>query len=218
MFFTPFETLEIQAGYYGLPKAERRSMEILEAVGLADKRDAYVRHLSGGMKRRLLVAKAMVHNPPVLVLDEPTAGVDVELRHQLWSYVKRLNEQGTTVILTTHYLEEAQELCDEIAIIHHGELVAWESKTDLLKKLDHKHLYIKPESPLTRLPEGLEELDAELQDDGLLRISYNPARTSVGEVLQKVHKTRIGIADLNTQEPDLEDIFVALTYNKDKAS
>ena len=123
-FFTPFEALELQAGLYGVPKAKRRSMELLRAVHLEDKADAYARTLSGGMKRRLLVAKAMVHSPPILVLDEPTAGVDVELRQQLWAYVRELNEQGVTIVLTTHYLEEAEELCDRIAIINHGTLIA----------------------------------------------------------------------------------------------
>ena len=123
-FFTPAQALEVQAGLYGVPKAERRTMEILQAVGLADKSDAYSRTLSGGMRRRLLVAKALVHAPAVLVLDEPTAGVDIELRQMLWSYVKELNASGTTIILTTHYLEEAEEMCDRIAIINHGEVVA----------------------------------------------------------------------------------------------
>jgi len=125
-FFTPRELLEVQAGMYGVPKAERRTDEILEAVGLADKAHAYARTLSGGMRRRLLVAKAMVHSPPILVLDEPTAGVDIELRQQLWAYVKTLNQKGTTIVLTTHYLEEAEELCDRIAIIDQGQLVACE--------------------------------------------------------------------------------------------
>jgi len=124
VFFTPYQALELQAGYYGVPKSERRSEEILAALGLADKRDAYVRQLSGGMKRRLLIAKALVHNPPVLILDEPTAGVDIELRRQLWEYVEELHTRGTTIILTTHYLEEAEALCDRIAIMHHGEIVA----------------------------------------------------------------------------------------------
>ena len=128
VFFTPFETLELMAGFYGVPKAERRTEELLEAVGLSDKRNAYVRQLSGGMKRRLLVAKAMVHAPPVLVLDEPTAGVDIELRRQLWDYVRELHARGTTIVLTTHYLEEAQELCDEIAIVDQGQVVACEPK------------------------------------------------------------------------------------------
>ena len=144
VFFTPFQALELQAGYYGVPKSERRSEEILAALGLSDKRDAYVRQLSGGMKRRLLIAKALVHNPPVLILDEPTAGVDIELRRQLWDYVQQLHKQGTTVILTTHYLEEAEALCDQIAIIHHGQIVANESKKSLLSRLDKRTLIITP--------------------------------------------------------------------------
>src|SRR3982751_4789830 len=131
-FFTPFETLEIQAGLYGVPKTKRRSMELLRAVHLDDKAQAYARTLSGGMRRRLMVAKAMVHNPPVLVLDEPTAGVDVELRQQLWSHVRRLNAAGTTLLLTTHYLEEAQQLCDRIAIIDQGRVIACDSTEALL--------------------------------------------------------------------------------------
>ena len=144
VFFTPKEALELHAGFYGVPKQERRTMEILEALGLADKADAYVRQLSGGMKRRLLVAKAMVHNPPILILDEPTAGVDIELRRQLWEYVKGLHALGATVVLTTHYLEEAQELCDTIGIINQGELVACEPTEKLIASLDRKTLMIAP--------------------------------------------------------------------------
>ena len=132
-FFTPLETLDLMAGFYGVPKAERRADQILDALGLGDKKNAYVRQLSGGMKRRLMVAKAMVHAPPMLILDEPTAGVDVELRRQLWEYVRTLNAQGVTIILTTHYLEEAQEMCDTIAIVNHGAVVACEPTPDLLR-------------------------------------------------------------------------------------
>ncbi|HNR78474.1 MAG TPA: ABC transporter ATP-binding protein, partial [Parvularculaceae bacterium] len=132
VFFTPKEALDIQAGLFGVPKSERRTMEILSALGLEDKANAYVRMLSGGMKRRLLVAKAMVHAPPILILDEPTAGVDIELRKQLWDYVLKLHAQGVTIVLTTHYLEEAQELCDTIAIIHNGAVVACEPKEKLI--------------------------------------------------------------------------------------
>ena len=137
-FFTPFEMLELYAGLYGVPKAERRSMELLRAVYLDDKASAYARSLSGGMKRRLLVAKALVHNPPVLVLDEPTAGVDVELRQQLWEYVRKLNADGVTVVLTTHYLEEAEELCDRIAIINHGKLIANKPTRELVGMAQEK--------------------------------------------------------------------------------
>jgi len=152
VFFTPQEGLEIQAGLYGVPPEKRRTMEILRAMGLEDKADAYVRMLSGGMKRRLLVAKAMVHSPPVLILDEPTAGVDIELRKQLWDYVLELHASGVTVVLTTHYLEEAQELCDRIAIIHNGEVVTNQPKTKLIASLDQKVLAVTPQEPLDTLP------------------------------------------------------------------
>jgi ABC-2 type transport system ATP-binding protein len=139
---------------YGVPKKERRTDELLAALGLTDKADAYVRQLSGGMKRRLMVAKAMVHNPPVLILDEPTAGVDVELRRQLWNYVVGLNRLGVTIVLTTHYLEEAQELCDQIAIVNRGEVVACEPTSTLLQRLDTRNVIVTPEEPVAR-PDGL---------------------------------------------------------------
>jgi len=212
VFFTPFETLELMAGYYGVPKAERRTDAILDAVGLADKRDAYVRQLSGGMKRRLLVAKALVHNPPVLVLDEPTAGVDIELRRQLWEYVVKLNEAGTTIVLTTHYLEEAQELCDTIAIVNEGEVVACEPKAQLLRRLDRKTLVIEPRDPLEAVPAGFEAYDAAIRD-GALAITYKTGEASVAEMIERFHASGGRIGDLRTEEPDLEDVFLALTYN-----
>ena len=210
-FFTPEETLELIAGFFGVPKEERRSVEILEAVGLGDKRDAYVRQLSGGMKRRLMVAKALVHAPPVLILDEPTAGVDVELRRSLWAYVRELHANGTTIILTTHYLEEAEELCDTIAIINHGEMIAAESTPQLLKRLDHKTLKLIPKQALTSIPETLADLDTTIREDGSLAITYRASETGIGRLLEKVREAGIGIADLATEEPDLEDVFVALT-------
>ena len=153
VFFTPKEALEVQAGLYGVPKAERRTMELLTALGLGDKADAYVRQLSGGMKRRLMVAKALVHNPPVLILDEPTAGVDVELRRQLWAYVRELNARGVTILLTTHYLEEAQELCDTIAIVNRGEVVACEPTAAMIARLDRKSTRLNSSHiPLSRMP------------------------------------------------------------------
>ena len=209
-FFTPAESLELQAGYYGVPKSERRTKEILEAVGLWDKKDAYVRTLSGGMKRRLLVAKALVHTPPVLVLDEPTAGVDVELRRSLWAYVRELHAQGVTIVLTTHYLEEAQELCDTIAIINHGQVIACEPTPVILQRLDKKTLVIQPQSALTQAP-AFDGLDVALRADGALTIGYRSADTSVEAILEKVKAAGIAIRDLATIEPDLEDVFVALT-------
>jgi len=210
-FFTPIESLEYQAGFYGVPKSERRSMEILEAMGLADKAGAYVRALSGGMKRRLLIAKALVHSPPVLVLDEPTAGVDIELRRQLWDYVRDLHQRGATIILTTHYLEEAQELCDKIAIINHGEVVACEDKDTLLKRLDHKTLTIHPTEKLTKIPAKLRGLDASLDPAGVLTIRYRTREHGVASLIQLVQASGISISDLQTAEPDLEDVFLSLT-------
>jgi ABC-2 type transport system ATP-binding protein len=209
-FFTPWETLEIQAGYYGVPKAERKTEEILTAVGLLDKRDAYARTLSGGMKRRLLVAKAMVHAPPVLVLDEPTAGVDVELRRQLWDYVRKLHAQGVTIVLTTHYLEEAQELCDTIAIINHGQVIACEPTQNLIGRLDRKTLVVTPQSPLG-LPAGFEDVTLAMRPSGALAITYRTSEHSVEELLDRVRRSGIAIKDLSIEEPDLEDVFVELT-------
>ncbi len=213
-YFTPIESLEYQAGFYGVPKSERRSMEILTAMGLADKAHAYVRTLSGGMKRRLLIAKALVHNPPVLVLDEPTAGVDIELRKQLWKYVRDLNARGATIVLTTHYLEEAQELCDHIAIINHGEVVACEPTPTLLGRLDKKTLVIHPTEKLSKLPKELTDLDIELKSDGTVNIHYQSAKQGVASLIERVRKSGIQIADLQTCEPDLEDVFLELTRQK----
>ncbi|TNE59470.1 MAG: ABC transporter ATP-binding protein [Alphaproteobacteria bacterium] len=211
-FFTPLEALELQAGLYGVPKRERRSREILEAVGLADKADAYMRTLSGGMRRRLLVAKAMVHNPPVLILDEPTAGVDIELRRQLWTYVRELHAHGTTVVLTTHYLEEAEELCDRIAIIDQGNVVACETTEALLARIDQKTLLITPPAPLNEIPEALSALNAEVTADGRLAIGYQPSGSNVDALLDAVRGAGISIVDISTDEADLEDIFLQLTY------
>ncbi len=210
-FFSPREMLELQAGFYGVPKADRRTDEILEAVSLLDKADSYTRHLSGGMKRRLLVAKAMVHNPPILVLDEPTAGVDVELRQNLWSYVRKLNAMGVTIVLTTHYLEEAEELCDEIAIINHGEVVACDSTKNLLGRLDEKVIIIRPTSPLSAVPDILQKIGASLNKAGEIVVQFSPSNLSIGSILQKVQEASVEIADLSTQESDLEDIFLQIT-------
>ena len=210
-FFTPRELLSLQAGLYGVPRAERRTTEILEALGLADKAEAYARTLSGGMRRRLLVAKALVHNPPVLVLDEPTAGVDVELRQQLWRYVRDLNAQGVTVLLTTNYLEEAEQLCDRIAIINHGKVIACDTTAALLRRLDAKELSIIVDRDLTGVPATLGAFDAVLADSRRLVVRYQPSRTRVAEILHAVQAAGLEIVDLSTLEADLEDIFLQLT-------
>ncbi len=211
VFFTPREALEYQAGFYGVPAAERRTMALLEAVGLADKAEAYVRALSGGMKRRLMVAKAMVHNPPVLILDEPTAGVDVELRRQLWAYVRQLNAQGVTILLTTHYLEEAQELCDTIAIVNRGEVVACEPTPQLLGRLDTRSVVVTPEEAVTAAP-AMAGFDVRLRDGGAFAVSYKVGQSSVEQVLAAVRAAGLHIKDIVTEDPDLEDVFLALTY------
>ena len=210
-FFTPSALLDIQAGLYGVRKADRRTDDLLRIMGLSDKAEAYARTLSGGMRRRLMVAKAMVHNPPVLVLDEPTAGVDIELRQQLWAQVKALNERGVTVLLTTHYLEEAEELCDQIAIINHGRVIACDTTEALLSKMDQKELTIVPEEECTTIPPALEKFLARLENPKRIVIGYRRSETSIAEILSAVQTAGIGIADMSTSEADLEDIFLALT-------
>ncbi|ONF96081.1 ABC transporter ATP-binding protein [Sphingomonas jeddahensis] len=210
-FFTPIETLEIQAGLYGVPKKERRSMELLQAVHLADKANAYARTLSGGMKRRLMVAKAMVHQPPVLVLDEPTAGVDIELRQQLWAYVRELNAGGVTVVLTTHYLEEAEELCDRIAIINHGTVVANEPTRTLLSRAQEKVVAVTVERDIEALPQEVCFQKIALVGERTLEITYSKDQVNAGEVLAAVQGAGFGIVDVSTREADLEDVFLSLT-------
>jgi ABC-2 type transport system ATP-binding protein len=210
-FFTPRETLELMAGFYGVPARERRTDEILDALGLGDKKHAYVRQLSGGMKRRLMVAKALVHTPPILILDEPTAGVDVELRRQLWEYVRKLNNNGTTVVLTTHYLEEAQEMCDTIAIINHGMVAACEPTGRLLRRLNYKTLVVRPGELLSVAPAALSDLDVAIRKDGQIAITYKTDESSIERLMQRLREAGVTIADLATEEPDLEDVFVALT-------
>jgi ABC-2 type transport system ATP-binding protein len=210
-FFTPRESLDVQAGMYGVPAAERRTDELLAAVGLADKANAYVRQLSGGMKRRLMVAKAMVHNPPVLILDEPTAGVDVELRRQLWRYVLELNAKGVTIVLTTHYLEEAQELCDLIAIVNHGTVVACEPTSRLLHRIDTRSVVVTPEEPLLVAP-LLPGFETKARAEGAFAVTYRTGQSSVEQVLAAVRAAGLHIKDIATEDPDLEDVFLALTY------
>jgi ABC-2 type transport system ATP-binding protein len=210
-FFTPFEVLENQAGFYGLPAARRRSAALLDAVRLADKRDAYARTLSGGMKRRLLVAKAMVHSPPILVLDEPTAGVDVDLRRQLWDLVGDLNREGVTVVLTTHYLEEAEQLCERIAIINHGRLIANKPTRELVEMAREKIVAVTAADDLAAAP--AHEAFARVEWDGAraVEVAYDKDRLNAGQVLAILQAQGLTIADVTTREADLEDVFVQLT-------
>ena len=210
-FFTPAETLEIQAGLYGVPKAQRRTMELLRAVHLEDKAGAYSRTLSGGMKRRLLGAKAMVHSPPILVLDEPTAGVDIELRQQLWAYVRQLNREGVTVVLTTHYLEEAEQLCDRIAIINHGRLIANETTRTLVGMAQEKAVEVTVDRDLISVPEASCFDKIEIVRERTLAITYRKDKVNAGEVLAALQRDGLGIVDVSTREADLEDVFLNLT-------
>lgn len=210
-FFTPFEVLELQAGLYGVPKAERRTDEILEMVRLSEQRDAYSRTLSGGMKRRLLIAKAMVHSPPILILDEPTAGVDIELRQQLWDNVRDLHAQGVTIVLTTHYLEEAEELCDEIAIINHGAVAVCEKTESLLRRIDEKEVIVETASDITTLPPALQDFDP--RREGARNLVFHTSREgdSMRMLLRALADSDLDIVDFSTDETDLEDIFLQLT-------
>lgn len=215
-FFTPRAALDVQAGLYGVPKSQRRTDDILDLIGLTDKADAYARTLSGGMRRRLLLGKALVHAPQILVLDEPTAGVDIELRQMLWTNVRRLNEQGMTIILTTHYLEEAQEMCDEIAIINHGEVVARDRMENLLSQIDAKTLVIRSATPLhdLPLPSGV---TTETRPDGSAAFTYAPRDIAASAILNAVAQAGAEITDVTSEEPDLEDVFVALTSSHETA-
>lgn len=210
-FFSPRRILDIQAGMYGVPQSERKSLELLDLVGLKDKADAYTRSLSGGMKRRLLLAKALVHMPPILVLDEPTAGVDVELRQMLWERVRMLNARGMTILLTTHYLEEAEELCDRIAIINHGKIIVDENKRDLVGRLDNKEMIFTLDREIAAVPESLAAFSASLEDSRTLKIRYAPKETPAGQLIAAVQGAGLGIADLTTDQSDLEDVFLQLT-------
>jgi ABC-2 type transport system ATP-binding protein len=210
-FFTPRETLDIQAGLYGVPAGERRSDELLAAMHLTDKANAYARTLSGGMKRRLLVAKAMVHSPPILVLDEPTAGVDVELRRQLWDYVRKLHARGVTIVLTTHYLEEAEELCDRIAIINHGKVIANQPTRELVEMAREKIVVLALDRDIGMLPVHPAFLKCEKVSERTVEITYDKDRTNAGEILALVQGQGFSIIDVTTREADLEDVFVSLT-------
>ena len=211
-FFTPRETLEYQSGYYGVPKKENCVEEILESVGLSDKADAYARSLSGGMRRRLMIGKAMVHRPPILILDEPTAGVDVALRQSLWKEIKKLNKAGVTIILTTHYLEEAEAMCDSLAIVNKGKIVAEGQTNEMLNKLDKKELIILLEEEDANNIK-LEDVDLEVLNNSLIKIAFKPSSINEGEIIEKIYKSGSKIKSINSKEPDLEELFLELTNN-----
>ena len=209
-FFTPRETLEYQSGYYGVPKSENCVEEILETVGLTDKADAYARSLSGGMRRRLMIGKAMVHRPPILILDEPTAGVDVGLRQSLWKEIRKLNDAGVTIILTTHYLEEAEAMCDSLAIVNKGQIVAEGQTSKMLSKLDKKELIILLENDDAEKIK-LDGINITLMTKSLLKVSFKPSEINEGEIIEKIYKSGAKIKTINSKEPDLEELFLELT-------
>ena len=214
-FFTPAQALDMQAGLYGVPKDKRRTEELLELVGLSDKANAYARSLSGGMKRRLMIAKALVHTPPILILDEPTAGVDVELRQMLWQNVRALNKAGTTILLTTHYLEEAEELCDHIAIINHGKKIKDTTKDRLIGQIESKELLITlAETTAPRMADLFKDCFFSNEGKNKVLIRYNPADINAGDIIERIRKKKNTIIDISTQEPDLEDVFLSLTRSK----
>ena len=206
-YFTPRETLNFQAGYYGIKKPQLIVDELLEKLKLKDKANAYVRHLSGGMKRRLMIAKAMVHSPQILILDEPTAGVDVSLRNLLWENIKDLNKKGTTILITTHYLEEAESICEDVAIINKGEIVINGNIKSLIKNIDKKSLNISLESSIKTISKSLKNIGFQIKEKKLLYIEYNPSKYSVGFLISQVLENHLIIKDIAVDEANLEDLF-----------
>ena len=210
-FFSPKKLLELQAGLYGISKENRITDLILKMVSLQDKANAYSRSLSGGMKRRLLIAKAMVHQPPILILDEPTAGVDVELRNNLWENVKALNKEGVTIILTTHYLIEAQEMCDRIAIINKGNLVALDTTEKLLERIKTKKINFKVKNIELNKNLMMKDINFKINSENSILVTYEKNSLDFGEIINYLNKNNIKIEDISTEDGDLEDVFVQLT-------
>ena len=207
-FFSPVELLELQAGLYGIPKKKRRTEEILDNLKLSEQRNAYARTLSGGMRRRLLIAKALVHNPEIIILDEPTAGVDIDIRSSVWNYIRKINKLGTTVCLTTHYLEEAENLCDNISIINYGKKIKEDSKKNLLNIISKKTVYFSLKEKIN-LPLVLKKYHPTIIDDKL-KISYDKNDTNLQQILKLLDSENIIFTEINTYESDLEDVFIKL--------
>ena len=210
-FFSPKQLLELQAGLYGIAKKDRITNLILKLVALDEKANAYSRSLSGGMKRRLLIAKAMVHQPPILILDEPTAGVDVELRNNLWDNVKKLNNEGVTIILTTHYLLEAQEMCDRIAIINKGNLVALDTTENLLERIKIKKINFKIKKVNLEFPLHMKGIKFKIISENRITATYEKSSLNFGEIINYFNQNNIKIEDISTDDGDLEDVFIQLT-------
>ena len=212
-FFTPYELLELNAGLYGIKKKDRITNTILKLVALDKQSGSYSRGLSGGMKRRLLVAKALVHQPPIIILDEPTAGVDVELRKNLWENIRLLNKQGVTIILTTHYLEEAEKMCDRIGILNKGTLVALDSTKNLIDKIQYKKVAFKLNSKVEISIKDFNSLNIISSNENELIVSYDKSKLSINEIISFLNKQDVKILDISTEDGDLEDVFVRLTKN-----
>ncbi len=210
-FFNPKQLLELQAGLYGVKKKDRITNTILNLVSLNEQANSYSRSLSGGMKRRLLVAKALVHQPPIIILDEPTAGVDVELRNKLWENVKSLNKQGVTIILTTHYLYEAEEMCDRIAIINKGSLVALDSTENLLKKIKTKIVKFTLDKKINIKDDSLVSLKLISQNEKVVTVSYEKNKININEIISLIKAQKANILDISTDDGKLEDVFIRLT-------
>ena len=211
-FFSPAELLELQAGLYGVPKKKRKTDEILENLKLTDQRNAYARTLSGGMRRRLLIGKALVHDPEIIILDEPTAGVDIDIRTSVWNYIKRISGQGKTVCLTTHYLEEAENLCDNITIINHGKKIIEGSKNDLLNIISTKSVTFILNKNID-IPKDLKEFNP-IIDSGVLKLSYDKNKTNIKKIIDILNRNKIDFKEINTFEGDLEDVFLKVVNKK----
>ena len=207
-FFSPAELLELQAGLYGIPKKKRKTEEILENLRLTDQRNSYARTLSGGMRRRLLIGKALVHDPEMLILDEPTAGVDIDIRRSVWNYIKHISSKGTTVCLTTHYLDEAEHLCDNIAIINNGKKIIEGTKKELLNIISNKIVTFVIEKDIL-IPEELAQFNPTLTN-GYLKINYDKNKTNLKKIIDILNKNKIVFKEINTYEGDLEDVFLKL--------
>ena len=212
-FFSPKKSLELQAGLYGVKKKERITDTILKLVSLDKQANSYARSLSGGMKRRLLIAKALVHQPPIIFLDEPTAGVDVELRKNLWENVKSLNNQGVTIILTTHYLEEAEKMCNRIGILNKGNLVALDSTKNLLNKIQTKKVTFKINKRIEIQDNVLDSLKIISNEENEICVSYEKSKINIEEIINLLKKANVQIYDISTDDGDLEDVFLLLTKN-----
>ncbi len=213
-YFTPRETMDIQAGLYGISKKNKKTDQLIDILGLTDKADSYTRNLSGGMKRRLMIAKAMVHDPKILILDEPTAGVDVELRKSLWENIKLLNKSGKTILLTTHYIEEAEAICNEVTIINNGMIITQGNTDELVSRLDQKELIITLSRKCTNLNKSLLKAGCTLLDENNMVIKYNPSKINAGELLNLLYKNDIKVKEISSKEPNLEEVFIKLVQKK----